>query len=448
MPKDHLTPLERALAEYYQVVRDVAGANPLLEFQDQMKSTFEAANPLRDYERQAAELRRAIQPQGHDALEALQRSIGEQYYEESTRLRDVVNATVRPWGFGDLSDQIRALTGEATTPLRLTSSKASEPTSKLRVDLESEAARKVREADQEVARLREDIAQQARQLIDHEANSAKKDEIIKDLESKYEKLQSAERLMHLRLRVESAAQELLYSSSDFEAQFQVKACDAYVMSIDIRRSTELMLKARDPELFAQFLVVLTQALREIVLKHHGIFDKFTGDGVLAFFPTFYSGADAGMWVLQAARQAHSAFATHYNNNRGCFSSVLLDVGLGIGIDFGDVRMVQFASEFTVVGRPVVYACRMAGAPAGKTLLNQPAYEQLQARYSSVCDLTPVEINLKHEGRTLAYEVRLNDRPFVVEPPPWLVNRPEQTASSSESGNDDSKTTAPPPDTPS
>jgi class 3 adenylate cyclase len=54
-------------------------------------------------------------------------------------------------------------------------------------------------------------------------------------------------------------------------------------------------------------------------------------------------------------------------------------GLGIGIDFGEVSVVDVNGELTVVGSPVVYACRLAAAPAGVTLLNEQAYQELSRR---------------------------------------------------------------------
>jgi len=54
-----------------------------------------------------------------------------------------------------------------------------------------------------------------------------------------------------------------------------------------------MLKARSPALFAGFMTQLCAALEVTIKEEYGVFDKFTGDGVLAFFPEFFSGKDAG-----------------------------------------------------------------------------------------------------------------------------------------------------------
>lgn len=291
-----------------------------------------------------------------------------------------------------------------------------------------ELQRKLRELETKLTQLNADVTDKARALKELEAGSAEKDDAIRALEQTITQLSETQRLAHLLARVEPAAQRQILESPVFREAFnRDEPCDAYVMSIDIRRSTDLMLKARDPRLFAEFLLGLTRTLRRIILLNHGIFDKFTGDGVLAFFPTFYSGKDAGLLVLQAAKEAHSAFHAHYDAHRHCFLTIRRDVGLGIGIDFGRVQIVQIESEFTVVGTPVVYACRMAGADAGQTLANQPAFEQLSAAHSVVCDFRAVDLEIKHEGPTLAYAARLNGRPYVVSPPDWFSNETEPAA---------------------
>jgi class 3 adenylate cyclase len=70
-------------------------------------------------------------------------------------------------------------------------------------------------------------------------------------------------------------------------------------------------------------------LGQTIIGNLGVFDKFTGDGILAFFPEFYSGPDAGYLAIQAADACHKVFADHYTNSRKCFISVLKDTGLGI-----------------------------------------------------------------------------------------------------------------------
>jgi class 3 adenylate cyclase len=196
-------------------------------------------------------------------------------------------------------------------------------------------------------------------------------------------------------------------------------CAAFILSIDIRRSTELMLKARTAELFGEFMAGLCDDLKGVICDNYGIVDKFTGDGLLASFPEFFSGTDAGYRAVAAAHEAHLVFAKRYKQHRRSFFTILADVGLGIGIDYGNVRFMRIAGDLTVVGAPVVYATRMSNAPAGKSILNQPAYEKIASHYRTFCSLSETEMDIKHEGRVIAYEVSLKKHSFAPADPPWL-----------------------------
>ena len=99
-----------------------------------------------------------------------------------------------------------------------------------------------------------------------------------------EQLELKERLRFLLDRVHPMAQQHLHHSREFQAQFlSTRECSAFVMSVDIRRSTELMLKARSAEQFADFITELCENLTTIVRDSFGVFDKFTGDGIRSVF---------------------------------------------------------------------------------------------------------------------------------------------------------------------
>ena len=99
-------------------------------------------------------------------------------------------------------------------------------------------------------------------------------------------------------------------------------------------------------------------------------------------------------------------------------TVLNEVGLGIGIDFGEAYLANVNNELTIVGPPVVYACRMSGAKYGETLLNQPAFELLDEKYQKFSEFTETELKLKREGGALAYKVKFNHKPLDISPPNW------------------------------
>jgi class 3 adenylate cyclase len=271
----------------------------------------------------------------------------------------------------------------------------------------------------EITQLRAKVKEQAQKTIEQQKGSEAERSARRSLEEELKRLKGIEDARHLLDRVRPSAHRLLSQGGELRKQFEEdKPCTAFVMSIDIRRSTELMLKAREPKRFADFITGLCSTLGGIIIDNYGVFDKFTGDGVLAFFPDFYCGNDGGYRAVKVADEAHRAFTEHYSRNRNCFTSVLKETGLGIGVDYGTVQLVRIRDQLTVVGTPVVYACRMGGASAGQTLLNQPAYEHIFERFSAYCNFEETEIEFKHEGKTVAYRVSLNEKAFRLAIPAW------------------------------
>jgi len=272
---------------------------------------------------------------------------------------------------------------------------------------------KIRQLELEIATLKQQFSEES-----NEAGREQLSKLATDITAK-------QKLNNLLQAVSPVAHDLLLSGSSLAEQFSAKApCKAFVISIDIRKSTTLMFKAREPHLFASFITSLCNRFYDIILQNYGVFDKFTGDGILAFFPEFFSGVDAAFYALDAAAKCHSTFYEHYSANRHCFVSVLKTVGLGIGIDYGDVSLVNLWGGLTVVGSPVVYACRMGGAPPGCTMLNQPAFEIFDGRIKGVCEISEMDIDIKGEGVTLGYSVKRNTKSYTPQSPPWLTGKAE------------------------
>jgi len=225
-------------------------------------------------------------------------------------------------------------------------------------------------------------------------------------------------------KVSPRAHEALFSNRALRNRFLASksACAAFIMSIDIRRSAELMLNARSAELFAEFMAGLCEELKGLICERFGIVDKFTGDGLLAYFPEFFSGPDAGYRAISAAHEAHLVFTKRYKQHRSSFFTVLTEIGLGIGIDYGNICFMRIAGDLTVVGAPVVNAARLSSAPVGKTVLNQQAHERIASHYGAFCSTSEMELDIKHQGRVLVHEVKLKKLSFVPSDPPWLDSK--------------------------
>lgn len=268
---------------------------------------------------------------------------------------------------------------------------------------------KLQKKEEELLRVKQEYIQELR----------KKDSDHQQLQAKHQEIEKRNQLHNILSGVEEAAQTKLLTDESFAEEFSKENCFAYVMSVDIRKSTDLMLKAIKPREFAVFINTLCDQLRGVVLSNHGIFDKFTGDGILAFFPDFYSGKDAGFLAVKSASECHDVFKTTYNAHLDCFTTARSDAGLGIGIDCGQVDLVTNLGGLTVVGTPVVYACRLGSAPAGTTQLNQQAYRWIFKNYSAYCSFAPTTVGVKNEGDFLAYQVILNGKPYTPKQPSWL-----------------------------
>lgn len=274
----------------------------------------------------------------------------------------------------------------------------------------------------ENVRLQKQLSDQGATLRKQSVEANELERVVAEVKKQHAELAEHARLKFLLDRVNDAAQGVLLArdskSEHLLSAFKSPRQNLFAVSIDIRRSTELMLKARDASKFADFITRLSTALIEIVKAHFGVVDKFTGDGILAFFPEFFSGPDAGFYALDAAALCHKAFKQHYAEARSSFSSVLTDVGLGIGIDYGEAALVEIVGGLTIVGPPVVYACRMGGCPPGETFLNQPAFEEVSTKHGAYFLMNETMLEIKHEGRLLAYSAKRAPNTFTPTLPDW------------------------------
>jgi class 3 adenylate cyclase len=281
---------------------------------------------------------------------------------------------------------------------------------------------------QEANTLRGQVIEKTKELSQVAAKSKQTEQLLADRDTLIKKYETLKDLSYLLNRVNDAAQAKLRESPEFQEQFSSgKVHPTFVMSVDIRQSTSLMLKARTPQEFATFINELCISLMRIITDHYGVVDKFTGDGVLAFFPEFYSGPDAGFFAVSAALKCHKVFRSHYKAGRTSFTSVLTDVGLGIGIDYGQTHFLKMADGLTVVGQPVVYACRLGAAPSGTTYLNQQAYEQIILQSRDSFSFSEANVEIKHEGSILAYAVVSSENQREPELPSWSRQHGKTTA---------------------
>lgn len=225
---------------------------------------------------------------------------------------------------------------------------------------------------------------------------------------------------------ENAGRKILEDEAFANLFLQNEEFEAVIFSADIRRSTELMLTCKSPRIYAEFINTISSEFTDAVKQRYGIYDKFTGDGLLAFFPEFYSGKEGILFALQCAIDCQHIFDTVFDAYKENFDLTDIKTGVGVGIDCGTVFKSGEELEYTVVGKPVVYACRFSSAPAGHTYLTKGANDVLKALPTSQ-DVSTIRtsIPIKHEDDMVAYDVSKSAlstlQTYAVSKPDWAAS---------------------------
>ena len=146
----------------------------------------------------------------------------------------------------------------------------------------------------------------------------------------------------------------------------------FVMAADIRESTMLMKEAVKFERFAYVMDKFVSSVRQGITRSGGWFDKFTGDGFLAYWVVQSASKEEydEQFVQAAGNITHTAYTLvelfHkrvLEDFRANSRNLSGGVGLSMGLDAGPGHLVQIAGELTIVGPPVVGAVRMVTAAA-------------------------------------------------------------------------------------
>jgi class 3 adenylate cyclase len=144
---------------------------------------------------------------------------------------------------------------------------------------------------------------------------------------------------------------------------------AAVVVGDLRMSGLLIREAVSASLFARYLVGFTEAVRSLALDFKGWFDKFTGDGFIAFW-LYRSEQEVVRSLPGFCRSVMPASTVLVDNLKRNSRNFPVGVGLSIGIDAGPCELIRVGDEITLVGSPIVGATRMvSGAHAGQVLIN-------------------------------------------------------------------------------
>jgi class 3 adenylate cyclase len=194
--------------------------------------------------------------------------------------------------------------------------------------------------------------------------------------------------------------------------------EASVVVGDLRLSTIVLREAVQTTLFARFIVGFTEAVRSLANASGGWFDKFTGDGFIAYWLTPPGRPTVLRDVPEFCQALLPAAGNLVSNLRRTSRNFPVGVGLSLGADAGPCELVMVGEALTLVGGPIVGANRMvSGAKPGQTLLNVYLGEQIAQEEQWLADSgiqlerTSVPTKEYPNGQE-AYELRF---PRIAEP---------------------------------
>jgi adenylate cyclase len=127
-----------------------------------------------------------------------------------------------------------------------------------------------------------------------------------------------------------------------------------IMFVDFRNFTAAA-RVRTPQQVVDRLDGVFAVLVDILDRHHGIVNKFLGDGFLALFGAPIEDPDAARRAVEAAREMLEAMSENNVGNEW-------QLRIGIGIHMGNVVAGNVGSprrkEYTVIGDTVNFAARL------------------------------------------------------------------------------------------
>jgi len=150
-----------------------------------------------------------------------------------------------------------------------------------------------------------------------------------------------------------------------------------ILITDLRGFTP-MTESLEPSVVLKVINRYFERMTDIVMRHGGTVDQFTGDGILVFFGAPREQPDHASRALACALEMQDSMR---DLNEGNLRLSLPELRMGIGIETGDLIVGNIGSEkrktYGAVGSPINVAFRVEALAAGGEILVTPSvYERL------------------------------------------------------------------------
>ena len=164
---------------------------------------------------------------------------------------------------------------------------------------------------------------------------------------------------------------------------QMSNADTLVLVADIRRSQDLITYGLSPDFYREQIIGFLSEVRKILRENYGIYDRFTGDGFIAYFNQFVceqEGRDYYEMTLDACEKIQlfsEQFFDHWSNQ---IRKIPVEpIGLSLGIDSGVVNFKDIEGQFFAIGDACVWATRMCNAgKRGEIVFNNIPFHRIAA----------------------------------------------------------------------
>jgi class 3 adenylate cyclase len=149
-----------------------------------------------------------------------------------------------------------------------------------------------------------------------------------------------------------------------------------VLFADIRGFTRYTEQRTGPQV-VDTLNHIFPVLSHVIFSHRGTFDKYLGDGLMAFYGAPVPGDDDTQRAVDTAVEMQHMF---HKLRQG--SKEFATLGLGVGLHFGEAVVGTIGSErlmeYTVIGDTVNIAKRLQEhAETGQVILSRATYDQVK-----------------------------------------------------------------------
>jgi class 3 adenylate cyclase len=162
---------------------------------------------------------------------------------------------------------------------------------------------------------------------------------------------------------------------------------------DVRGFSKLCesLKAH-PAQIAGFLSEYFEEAAKVIFEHHGVLDKYIGDGVMGLFGAMQHSDDKGVQDAAQAVEAAISFRRRFEvllekwkAEWTLYTAEKIDVGLGCGVHTGEVLVgnvgTNVRDQYTALGPDVNFAARIeARALKDQILLSAPTWTRVKGKF--------------------------------------------------------------------